>query len=94
MEEIRKSYEFTLDRLGQDLNAGPLWLEYTRFLAAPKQARAAARERAGREARWLLLSSAAAAAEARGSGTTCEAGRGEGGRQRTWILGGAPRMRS
>lgn len=32
IDEIRKAYEFTLDRLGQDLNAGPIWLEYTHFL--------------------------------------------------------------
>ncbi|GAB4817721.1 hypothetical protein N2152v2_004767 [Parachlorella kessleri] len=36
IDEIRKAYEFTLDRLGQDLNSGPLWLEYAHFLQAPK----------------------------------------------------------
>eukprot|EP00210_Caulerpa_lentillifera_P008433 g8045.t1 len=34
--EIRKALEFTLDRLGQDLNSGPIWQEYLNLLQNPK----------------------------------------------------------
>ena len=36
MLEVRKAYEFALDRVGCDVGAGPLWQEYTNFLQAPR----------------------------------------------------------
>lgn len=32
LNEIKQTYEFTLDQLGTDIAAGPLWLEYLHFL--------------------------------------------------------------
>ena len=32
MDEVRKAYEFTLDKIGSDIGAGPLWQEYIAFL--------------------------------------------------------------
>jgi hypothetical protein len=32
LTEIRQAYEFTLERLGQDLHSGSLWQEYITFL--------------------------------------------------------------
>ena len=32
LPEIRQAYEYTLDRLGQDLHAGALWSDYIAFL--------------------------------------------------------------
>lgn len=34
--EVRKAYEYTLDRVGQDINAGALWQEYVAFLQSPR----------------------------------------------------------
>ena len=36
MAEVRKAYEYTLDRLGGNVGAGPLWQEYLHFLQAPR----------------------------------------------------------
>ena len=36
MLEVRKAYEFALDRVGCDIGAGALWQEYTNFLQAPR----------------------------------------------------------
>ncbi|KAK9788841.1 hypothetical protein WJX73_000969 [Symbiochloris irregularis] len=33
--EVRKSYEYTLDRIGSSMEAGPLWQEYITFLQGP-----------------------------------------------------------
>lgn len=33
---VKKAYEFTLDKIGQDLNAGNIWQEYINFLESPK----------------------------------------------------------
>lgn len=30
--ELKKAFEFTLDKMGQDLNSGPLWIEYLNML--------------------------------------------------------------
>ena len=35
MNEVRKAYDYTLDRIGNSLEAGPLWQEYLNFLHAP-----------------------------------------------------------
>ncbi|CAL8466443.1 g5979 [Coccomyxa elongata] len=35
MEEVRKAYEFTLEKIGSDIGAGPLWQEYIAFLQGP-----------------------------------------------------------
>ncbi|CAD7699774.1 unnamed protein product [Ostreobium quekettii] len=35
-KEVREAYEFTLDRVGQDINSGPVWQEYINFLQSPK----------------------------------------------------------
>ncbi len=32
IEEVRKAYEFTLEKIGSDTAAGPLWQEYIAFL--------------------------------------------------------------
>ena len=32
MDEVKKAYEFTLDKIGSDIGAGPLWQEYIAFL--------------------------------------------------------------
>lgn len=32
MDEVRKAFEFTLDKIGADIGAGPLWQEYIAFL--------------------------------------------------------------
>lgn len=34
--ELRKSYEYTLEKVGADAAAGPLWQEYINFLAGPR----------------------------------------------------------
>lgn len=34
--EVKKAYEFTVDCLGHDINAGLLWQEYVNLLQAPK----------------------------------------------------------
>ncbi len=34
--ELRQAYEFSLELVGQDIAAGPLWTEYLDFLQAPK----------------------------------------------------------
>ena len=34
--ELKGAYDFTLEAIGQDINAGPLWQEYLTFLQAPK----------------------------------------------------------
>lgn len=39
--EIRRAFEFTLDRIGQDMNAGSIWQEYVNFLQSPKPGTAA-----------------------------------------------------
>ena len=31
--EVMKAYDYVLERLGQDSAAGPLWLEYIKFMA-------------------------------------------------------------
>jgi cleavage stimulation factor subunit 3 len=36
LAEIRQSYEFALDHIGQDVRSGPVWQDYIQFLAAPK----------------------------------------------------------
>ena len=36
MIETRRAFEFTLERIGQDLNSGSLWQEYLTFLQTPK----------------------------------------------------------
>ena len=36
MPETRKSYEYTLDRIGNSLGAGALWQEYIHFLQSPR----------------------------------------------------------
>lgn len=36
MTEIRRAFEFTLERIGQDMNAGSIWQEYVNFLQSPK----------------------------------------------------------
>lgn len=35
MIEIKQAFEFTLDRIGQDINSGSIWLEYITFLVVP-----------------------------------------------------------
>ncbi|EIE19849.1 Suf-domain-containing protein, partial [Coccomyxa subellipsoidea C-169] len=35
MDEVRKAFEFTLDKIGADIGAGPLWQEYIAFLQGP-----------------------------------------------------------
>jgi cleavage stimulation factor subunit 3 len=32
LTEVRKAYEFTLDKLGTDINAGLVWQDYIAFL--------------------------------------------------------------
>ena len=34
LPEIRKAFEFTVEKIGADLASGPLWQEYTAFLEA------------------------------------------------------------
>ena len=36
LPEVRRAYEYTLDRLGQDPDAGLLWLDYIALLQARK----------------------------------------------------------
>jgi len=36
LKEVKEAYEFTLDRIGQDINSGAIWQEYINFLQAPK----------------------------------------------------------
>jgi len=36
LAEVRQSYEFALDHIGQDTRSGPVWQDYIQFLAAPK----------------------------------------------------------
>jgi len=36
LAEVRQSYEFALDHIGQDARSGPVWQDYIQFLAAPK----------------------------------------------------------
>lgn len=36
VDEVRKAYEYTLDKVGQDLAAGSLWADYIHFLQGPK----------------------------------------------------------
>lgn len=36
LTELRKSYEYTLDRIGVDTAAGPVWQEYITFLQSPR----------------------------------------------------------
>jgi hypothetical protein len=55
IDEIRKAYEFTLDRLGQDINSGPLWLEYAHFLQARRGALWGATRRCGRPGGAFLV---------------------------------------
>jgi hypothetical protein len=33
---VRQAYEYTLDCIGSDIHAGPLWQEYITFLSTPK----------------------------------------------------------
>ena len=35
---VRQAYEFTLDHVGEDINAGPVWQEYLRFLKGTEPA--------------------------------------------------------
>jgi len=32
VDEVRKAFEYTLDKVGSDINAGPLWQDYISFL--------------------------------------------------------------
>ena len=34
LPEIRKAFEFTVEKIGADLASGPLWQEYAAFLEA------------------------------------------------------------
>ena len=36
LSELRKSYEYTLERVGADSASGSLWQEYINFLQAPR----------------------------------------------------------
>ena len=36
MPEVRRAYEYTLERVGADLDSGSVWQEYLNFLAAPR----------------------------------------------------------
>lgn len=36
LSELRKSYEYTLERIGVDTAAGSLWQEYITFLQSPR----------------------------------------------------------
>ncbi|KAK9824661.1 hypothetical protein WJX72_012141 [[Myrmecia] bisecta] len=36
MIEMRKAFEYTLDKVGSDLHSQPLWLDFINFLQAPK----------------------------------------------------------
>ena len=36
LAEVRQSYEFALDHIGQDLRSGPVWQDYLNFLSGPK----------------------------------------------------------
>lgn len=36
LTELRKSYEYTLERVGADSSSGVLWQEYISFLQSPR----------------------------------------------------------
>lgn len=36
MIEVRNAYEYTIARMGFDIQAGPLWQEYINFLSGPR----------------------------------------------------------